>query len=345
LMIIAMVLLERMVKEKHGRKFFCKNSSQKGIIVLGDSAAAHFSIPINQLNTTTPLQWATLAENEADYPGCSWATGFWNTTDCPIPQRRNGMDSIYKRMFLRNRCNHRDYQNIAVDGARSPSMNHTTVFSMARDQNNDVPAIVFYAMVGNDVCNPHYGGSSMTSPEEFEANVVSTLQYLDTVLPNGSTVFLLGLQNGTIIWDTMNKRIHPLQVTYGALWEFVDCLGINPCWGWLNPDPYWRNFTEVRAEQLNNVFPKIVKERKFKHFDIHYLGSMLKPAYEKLIAEGGDPALLFGETDGGHPSQIQHELTAEILWDILVKQYPNVIGKENPFNDQIVKLFGDQGGY
>jgi len=256
------------------------------------------------------------------------------------------MDSLYKRMYNRNRCNFRDFQNIAVDGARSPSMNATTQYSMARNQNTDVPVIVFYAMIGNDVCNPHYGGSSMTTPEEFEDNVGSTLKFLESVLPSGSTVFLMGLQNGTIIWDVMNKRMHPLQVTYGKLWEFVSCLGINSCWGWLNPEAYWRNFTEVRAEQLNNVLVKIAKERKYKHFDVNYIGSLLKPAYEKLLAEGGDPALLFGEVDGGHPSQVAHELTAEIVWDILEKQYPNVIGKINPNNDQIIKTFGEQqGGY
>lgn len=36
----------------------------------------------------------------------------------------------------------------------------------------------------------------MTPPDEFYRNVVSAMDYLDTVLPAGSHVFLTGLANG-----------------------------------------------------------------------------------------------------------------------------------------------------
>lgn len=45
------------------------------------------------------------------------------------------------------------------------------VKSFRRDQQNDNPALVFYALIGNDVCNGHPGTASMTTPEQFEKNV------------------------------------------------------------------------------------------------------------------------------------------------------------------------------
>jgi len=30
---------------------------------------------------------------------------------------------------------------------------------------------------------------------------------------------------------------------------------------------------------------------------------------------------------------------------MLMKDHPTFLGKENPYNDQIKKIFGDQGGY
>jgi len=62
---------------------------------------------------------------------------------------------ISQVMRGRNRCAHRDYQNIAVNGARAGAMNDTIVASMSRHHELDRPALVVYALIGNDVCNGH----------------------------------------------------------------------------------------------------------------------------------------------------------------------------------------------
>jgi hypothetical protein len=36
----------------------------------------------------------------------------------------------------------------------------------------------------------------MTKPQDFHDNILSTLKYLDDILPNGSHVLLTGLANG-----------------------------------------------------------------------------------------------------------------------------------------------------
>jgi acyloxyacyl hydrolase len=51
------------------------------------------------------------------------------------------------RMKERNRCNHRDYQNICVNGARTGSLASKISKTMQRNKDKDHPAILFYAFV------------------------------------------------------------------------------------------------------------------------------------------------------------------------------------------------------
>jgi acyloxyacyl hydrolase len=88
--------------------------------------------------------------------------------------------------------------------------------------------VVFYALVGNDVCNPHPGSHHMTSPAQFKFKVLEALRYLDNgTLSHGSHVVFIGVLDGLMMWDTMAHREHPdlVPVTYGTLWEYLDCLG------------------------------------------------------------------------------------------------------------------------
>jgi len=156
-----------------------------------------------------------------------------------------------------NQCNFRDYQNIGVNGARTGSMAPPgIIMSMARNQTYDQPgtaqpsppsrslvwlvesynspdaeslslvfrvALVFYALIGNDVCNSGHSTSSMTTPEQFETNVLASLSYLDTVLPAGSHVVFVGLVDGRVLWDVMHNRTHPIGCTYAELYDYLNC--------------------------------------------------------------------------------------------------------------------------
>jgi len=42
----------------------------------------------------------------------------------------------------------------------------------------------------------------------------------------------------------------------------------NPCWGWLNTNASWRNITQERADELSAVYPQIIQNEKFAHFDM-----------------------------------------------------------------------------
>ncbi len=77
-----------------------------------------------------------------------------------------GYNSMYQYMRARNLCNHRDYQNLGgtvlvsvhslVNGCRSGAMASDVVMSIGRNQTLDKPALVFFELVGNDVCSGHH---------------------------------------------------------------------------------------------------------------------------------------------------------------------------------------------
>jgi hypothetical protein len=43
--------------------------------------------------------------------------------------------------------------------------------------------------------------------------------------------------------------------------------------------------------------------------------------------------------------QMAQPLIAKVLWDDIMKYFPEALGDENPNNQRIEKLFGNQGGY
>jgi acyloxyacyl hydrolase len=231
----------------------CNGTDAKGIAVLGDSAGAHFHIPVDWLNPhainkTTYSELVFVLANEMDWPQRSATTGFVaDDRDDP-----GHMFSLYSAMVDRNRCNHRDYHNIAVNGARANDMNSTIIRSFQRSQKLDKPVLVSYALIGNDVCDGHPDyWNHMTKPEDFYNSVVASLEYLDTVLPMGSHVMMVGVAHGSVLYDTMHNRTHPVGTQYEDLYDWLNCLEMSPCLVWMNNNETIRNAGDTRAAELN----------------------------------------------------------------------------------------------
>ncbi|NXB79135.1 AOAH hydrolase, partial [Donacobius atricapilla] len=329
---------------------FCKGADSKGVVLLGDSAGAHFHIPpewmtVTQMSAKSFANLPMAFSDELDWPQFSEITGFLNSTI------GGWTDSLYLRLRKRNRCNHRDLQNISQNVSFHINIAPYLSFSLARNQLLDNPAIVIYATIGNDVCNGERDTlAHMTTPKEMLSNVVQALRYLDSRLPNGSHVILTGLVDGRFLWDNLHDRYHPLgqlnkDVTYSQLYSFLDCLQVSPCSGWLTPNETLRNLTSERALQLSNVLKEIARSEKFTNFDIFYMDFPLSQTAEEWRKMGGEPWQLIEPVDGFHPSQIAAALGTGITWQKALHEWPQVLGKENPFNDQIEAIFKDQGGY
>ena len=62
-------------------------------------------------------------------------------------------------------------------------------------------------------------------------------------------------------------------------------------------------------------------------------------------SKGGQAWQIIEPVDGFHPAQTGQALSAEHIYNLLVKNYPDVIGKINPHNSKISETFGNQGGY
>ncbi|XP_048367187.1 acyloxyacyl hydrolase [Sphaerodactylus townsendi] len=340
------------IDEKDGIPYeqkFCNGTESKGVIQLGDSAAAQFHIPPEWL-TASQISWKVYSNllevltNEFDWPQFSGATGFLNSTI------GGWTDSFYLRLLERNRCNHRDYQNISKNGGSSKNL-WDLVKSLARSQKFDKPAIVTYAMIGNDVCNGKADTvAGMTLPEQMHSNVVKSLHHLDSLLPKGSHVILIGLAHGTFLWNNLHDRYHPLgqlnkDITYGQLYSFLSCLKVNPCKGWLSSNATLRKITTERAMQLSSVLRGIAEAEKYTNFDLFYMDYALEEIAEEWHTMGGENWQLIEPVDGFHPTQIASVLMTKVFWEKILHKWPHILGKGNPHNNQIAAVFKDQGGH
>lgn len=316
---------------------FCKDSQPRGVVIFGDSAAAAFHIPkqwVKDKGLTPAYRELVVRDvhNEMDWPQKSWATGF----DPSIEGR-----SIYLRMRERNLANHRDYQNLAVNGAKARSLVEQVTNFQRRP--GDIPVLAFIAYIGNDVCKKNI--EDMTKTEEFRDQLLQGLAALDAKIPAGSHVLLMGLVDGRILWNVMSERMHPLGITYAEFYEFLHESQGNPCRTWLTSDKASRDRASERARELSSVARQIAAERKYTNFEMAYMDFPLERIFTEWLAQGKDPAELIESVDGFHPSHTTHRLLADIVWEELTLRHPSFVGPVNPHNDAIRAQFGDQGGH
>ncbi|CAM9558314.1 unnamed protein product [Lampetra planeri] len=331
-------------------KKFCESSRPRGLVLLGDSAGAHFHIPAAWMTgeLLSPEAFSNLPvalANELDWPQLSAFTGFMNSSWASIT---SPTDSLYLR------------QNLAVNGQCvshgvepiSQSHSHCVMRcfsprSFSRNE-SDHPALLVYSFIGNDVCNNARDTvAEMTTPEEMRENALAALAALDKALPPGSHVLLTGLADGRFLWDHLHGRLHPVgdDVTYADAYAFLDCLQLSPCAGWMSANASLRDATSERAQQLSLVLEKISATRSFSNFDAHYVEYPLAKMAEEWVWRGGEAWQLIEAVDGFHPDQTALALMAGILWDEITQRWPDVLGPENPHNADIARVFGDQGGH
>lgn len=226
-------------KNQSYESLLCDSTKPMGVAILGDSVAAHFHIPPewitpSLINGSTYRDVLKILENELDWPSMSSTTGFEVPNWIGTPQL-DSISSLYLKNFHRNRCSLRDYQNIAVNGARSGAMTSTIVKTLGRNPQSDNPLLLLLALIGNDLCSSHADFDSMTSPQNMFDNTMKTLQFLDTErLPKGSKVVIIGLADGRLLFDSLFNRIHPIgsvrnDVTYSMLYDYLNCLETSVC--------------------------------------------------------------------------------------------------------------------
>lgn len=214
-------------------------------------------------------------QNEFDWPQYSWGTGYEAATLGK---------SIYSYMRERNRCNHRQYQNIGFNGGKmSDFMGQIRGLSMSRDSK---PYIAFASYIGNDVCKRSL--DMMTKPEDSERDLLRALNELDKISPKGSKIMVTGMVDGRILWEEMGHRKHPFGVPYKNVYNFLDCTDANPCKTWLTSNDTLREAASKRAEELSATSQRVIKERgrSFQNIEVDYTHFPLKEALEEARRRG-----------------------------------------------------------
>jgi len=346
--------------DEHGvayERLYCDNHPPVGVAILGDSAGAHFSLPPSwfrptEFNENTFNNLFMLLLNELDWPQLSWATG--HSENCWMDDIHSfsdiQMDSIYKRLVERNRCGLNDYQNQANNGARITSMADKIVKGLSR-KTSDNRMVVFLSLIGNDVCNGRFPTeNSFTSAETFEEKTVETLDYLNTILPEGSTVVMTGLANGSVLWDLMNEKMHPLgeyrnNMGYPEIYEYLECLQISPCNGWMSNNATLREVTTEHAMMLSDVAEMVINRSDYSNFKALYYPFDIEESINEWEAQGGEGWQLIELVDGFHPSQTSMVLTANMFWNQIMEDYPEAFGEVNPWNDKIKEIQQKNLGY
>ncbi|CAF0849295.1 unnamed protein product [Brachionus calyciflorus] len=192
----------------------------------------------------------------------------------------------------------------------------------------------------------------MTKPNVFYENIVEILGYLDTVLPNGSHVMLTGLANGSVLYESLKNRIYPLgrvrnDINYGDMYTYLSCLQLNYLNnnGWMIKNATLRQLTTDYAMMLSGLVKNITLTKSYKNFDMAYTDVPILKLLEIWESMGGEDWQVIEPIDGFHINQNGNYLMADIYWDILQKEHPEWLGETNKYNQQIKKIFGDQGGH
>jgi len=62
--------------------------------------------------------------------------------------------------------------------------------------------------------------------EKLYNNGVQTLDYLETILQMNSYVFMIGLAQSSVLYDTMLNSTHSMGISYPQIYDFLNCLDI-----------------------------------------------------------------------------------------------------------------------
>jgi acyloxyacyl hydrolase len=98
---------------------------------------------------------------------------------------------------------------------------------------------------------------------------------------------------------------------------------------------------------LSKVAETYIKQRgnSYENIQVDYMDFPLEQALEEARRRGMSTHELIEPVDGFHPSHEGQKMFSEFIWKFLVENHRDWIGDVNPYNEEIIKRFGNQGGH
>lgn len=261
----------------------------KRLSSVGDSITEAINAEeFNPLVIITPNHWA------------SWSNGFRGFWEWLLGRANVNSHNqrISSRFGSRNRKNFME----ALSGADSfdlgPQM--TASVSHAADY-------VTVFMGHNDVCQDSF--SDIPTDAEFEANVRAGFDALRAGLPNGATVYTLGIVDIYKLWQLGPQLSGLLGVSCEVVWA-TTLLGVFPCGTMLNPlnSEADRQFTRSRNVAFNQILENLVAE--FEANDPHHHWQFADTAFQAdFVPSEVSPFDCF------HPSAAGQKRLARDSWE------------------------------
>lgn len=105
----------------------------------------------------------------------------------------------------------------------------------------------------------------------------------------------------------------------------------------MNTDPEIRAKTQERAEELNDVYEKILADTTWNNFDTMWHRDIVSWILENLPADK-EPWQIIEAVDGFHPNLTGNKILAELMWEKINNEHPEWIGPRNPYNSLLEQM-------
>ena len=262
----------------------------KRLSSVGDSITEAINAEeFNPFVIITPNHWA------------SWANGyrgFWE-----IILGRTNVNSHNQRISSKYGSSGRANYMEALSGADSFDVPPQTAQSVAHAANY-VPIFMGH----NDVCQSSF--ASIPSNAQFEANIRAGLNNLKNGLPNGATVYVLGIVDIYKLWQ-LGDQLDALGII-DCEWIWATSLaGIFPCATMLSPlnSEADRQYTRSRNIAFNTILQNLVNE--FNANDPNHYDHFTNATFNYFFT-----ADQVSDFDCFHPSAAGQKELARVSWQL-----------------------------
>jgi len=239
------------------------------------------------------------AELPAANHWASWANGyhgFWQWLFC-LTDVNSHNQRITKNFGSRGRRNYME----AVSGADMFD------FPWQAQQAVDHQAQYVTVLMGhNDVCQHDF--AEIPTDEEYEANLREGMETLRTGLPEGATIYVVGIVDIYRLWEIARHKKALGIVDCEVLWAFT-LLKLFPCGTMLNPlnSEAERLFTQGRNIRFNEILETVTAEYEATDPHHHYFFTDVVFDYQFVESQVSD-------IDCFHPSASGQKLLSRITW-------------------------------